>query len=117
MVLGLVTMEDVLEELIGEFEDESDRRARRVRWQPDGSLLAAGSLRVDELAARARVEVPDGDWDTLAGFLIARLGRVPSDGDVVVAGDTRFEVSGMDGVAVREVRIRRVPPSTTTSAP
>lgn len=117
VVLGLVTMEDVLEELIGEFEDESDRRARRVRWQPDGSLLAAGSLRVDELAARARVEVPDGDWDTLAGFLIARLGRVPSEGDVVVAGDTRFEVSGMDGVAVREVRIRRVPPSTTTSAP
>lgn len=107
VVLGLVTMEDVLEELIGEFEDESDRRSRRVRWQSDGSLLAAGSLRVDDVARRLRIDLPEGEWDTLAGFLIARLGRVPSEGDVVDTEVARFEVESMDGVAVREVRIVR----------
>lgn len=107
VVLGLVTMEDVLEELIGEFEDESDRRARRVRRQGDGSYLAAGSLRIDELVARVDVDIAEGEWDTLAGFLIHRLGRVPAAGDVVETDQATFEVVSMDGVAVREVCIRR----------
>jgi CBS domain containing-hemolysin-like protein len=107
VVLGLVTMEDVLEELIGEFYDESDRSARRVRRRADGDLIAEGSLRPDELAERLGVVLPDGDWDTLAGYLIASLGRVPSEGDVVTSGTATFEVVAMDGVAVREVRIRR----------
>lgn len=110
VVLGLVTMEDVLEELIGEFEDESDRRSRRVRRQPDGSVLAAGSLRTDEVAARLRLALPEGDWDTLAGFLTARLGRVPSEGDVVETESAWFEVESVDGVAVAEVRISRRQP-------
>jgi CBS domain containing-hemolysin-like protein len=117
IVLGLVTMEDVLEELIGDFEDESDRRARRVRWQSDGSLLAAGSLRVDDVASRLRTPIPEGEWDTLAGFLIARLGRVPAEGDVVTTDAARFEVESMDGVAVREVRIHRYSTDRASSDP
>ncbi|MBK5224710.1 MAG: HlyC/CorC family transporter [Acidimicrobiia bacterium] len=109
VVLGLITMEDVIEELIGDFEDESDRSHRRVRWLADGSFLAAGSLRPDEVADRLRISLPEGGWDTLAGFLIAQLGRVPSEGDVVTTDTARFEVASMDGVAVREVRIRRQP--------
>jgi CBS domain containing-hemolysin-like protein len=108
VVLGLITMEDVLEELIGEFEDESDRAALRVRRLPDGSYLLAGSLRPDELASRAGVTLPEGPWDTIAGYLIAQLGRVPIEGDQVPAGDAVIEVAAMDGVAVREVRVRGV---------
>jgi CBS domain containing-hemolysin-like protein len=107
VVLGLVTMEDVLEELIGEFEDESDRVARRVGRGADGAYVCEGSLRPDEVGERLGVPLPDGDWDTLAGFLIASLGRVPNEGDVVTTDDATFEVVSMDGVAVREVRIRR----------
>ncbi len=106
VVLGLITMEDVLEELIGEFEDETDRRANKVRRTGTGDIVVPGSLRPDELAWRAGIELPDGDWDTLAGFLIARLGRVPSEGDEVATDEVVFEVSAMDGVAVREVRVR-----------
>ncbi|QGG94505.1 DUF21 domain-containing protein [Actinomarinicola tropica] len=117
IVLGLVTMEDVLEELIGEFEDETDRRARRVRRQGDGSYLAAGSLRIDEVASRIDVSIPEGDWDTLAGFLINQLGRVPTEGDAVDTATASFEVVAMDGVAVREVRIRRRARRGTTPDP
>src|SRR5690606_33721234 len=106
VVLGLITMEDVLEELIGEFEDETDRRANKVRRTGTGDIVVPGSLRPDELAWRAGIELFDGDWDTLAGFLIARLGRVPSEGDEVATDEVVFEVSAMDGVAVREGRVR-----------
>ncbi len=109
VVRGLVTMEDVLEELIGDFEDESDRAARRIRRRADGAVVAVGSLRVDELEERLGISIPAGDWDTLAGYLTACLGRVPNEGDVVANDAATFEVLSVDGVAVREVRIRRTP--------
>jgi CBS domain containing-hemolysin-like protein len=106
VVLGLITMEDVLEELIGEFEDETDRASSRVRRVGSNGFVVAGSLRPDELSSRAGVDLPDGPWDTVAGFLIAQLGRVPSEGDRVSVGHATLEVSAMDGVAVREVRVQ-----------
>ena len=109
VVIGLITMEDVLEELIGDFEDESDRAAVRVRRLADGSVVIAGSLRPDELAARTDIILPDGSWDTVAGYLIAHLGRVPAAGDTLEADGAVFEVLSMDGVAVREVRVRVSP--------
>lgn len=105
VVLGLITMEDVLEELIGEFEDESDSSDERVRSDLTGAYLVEGSLRPDELAARTGVRLPDGSWDTVAGFLTAQLGRVPEEGDEVTTGDARLEVVAVDGVAVAEVRV------------
>jgi CBS domain containing-hemolysin-like protein len=106
VVLGLITMEDVLEELIGEFEDETDRAGSRVRRTASGGYLVAGSLRPDELASRTGIELPEGRWDTVAGFLIAKLGRVPVEGDRVQIDDTTFVVAAMDGVAVREVQVQ-----------
>jgi CBS domain containing-hemolysin-like protein len=108
VVLGLITMEDVLEELIGEFEDETDRVSSRVRRTGSGGFVIAGSLRPDELATRTGIELPDGPWDTVAGYLIAQLGRVPAEGDQVEATEAIFVVGSMDGVAVREVRVQPV---------
>lgn len=105
VVLGLITMEDVLEELIGEFEDETDRASSRVRRSRSGGYFVAGSLRPDELASRTGIELPEGPWDTVAGYLIAQLGRVPTDGDRVEADDATLVVASMDGVAVREVLV------------
>jgi CBS domain containing-hemolysin-like protein len=105
-VAGLVTMEDVLEELIGEFEDESDRGARRLRRLGGGAWAAAGTLRPDELAERTGVALPDGDWDTVAGWIIAELDRIPSVGDVATVGDHVVEVTRMDGFGIEEVVVR-----------
>ena len=108
VVLGLITMEDVLEQLIGEFEDESDRGVTKTRQMSDGSWLADGTLRPAELAARTGVTLPEGGWDTVAGFVIAQLSRLPEVGDRVMSADSVLEVTAMDGVAVREIRVRPV---------
>ena len=106
VVAGLVTMEDVLEELIGEFEDESDRRPRRMRRLAGGSWAVAGTLRPDELAERTGVVLPDGDWDTVAGWIIATLDRIPDVGDVAVVDAHVVEVTQMDGFGIEEVVVR-----------
>ncbi|HVL98876.1 MAG TPA: hemolysin family protein [Egibacteraceae bacterium] len=111
-VTGLVALEDLLEELIGEFEDESDRpgSAGHVlrRRPPDGALLLPGALRPDELADRTGVAVPEGEWETVAGYVIAQLGRLPRVGDAVPVPDgSRLEVTTMQGHRILELALRR----------
>ena len=105
-VAGIVTLEDVIEEVIGEFEDETDRPRRRIRPLAPGTWAVAGSVRPDELAGPTGVELPDGEWETVAGFVIGTLDRIPSVGDVVHAAGLRLEVSVMDRFSIVEVIIR-----------
>lgn len=113
-VSGLVALEDLLEEIIGEFEDESDPTAgrdagapgaRKLRRRRDGALVVPGALRPDELRSRAGVELPQGGWETVAGFVIAELGRLPKVGDTVGLDHARFEVTKMDGHRVVELAL------------
>ncbi|MDP8978942.1 MAG: hemolysin family protein [Actinomycetota bacterium] len=109
-VTGLVALEDVLEELIGEFDDESDRRGRAPRRRGDGALVFTGALRPDELEDHSGVALPEGDWETVAGYVIAQLGRLPTVGDVVERDGNRFEVTRMDGHRVVELALVTDPP-------
>lgn len=109
VVVGIVTLEDVLEELIGDFEDETDRRGRRCRPVGDGVYRLDGGLRPDELADEAGVHLPDGDWDTVAGFVMTTLDRVPVLGDELEVPGARFQVTRVDGYAVTELRLTVVP--------
>ncbi|HVM13356.1 MAG TPA: hemolysin family protein [Egibacteraceae bacterium] len=115
-VTGLVALEDLLEELIGEFEDESDRPAdasARSAGQPqhrraDGALLIPGALRPDELADRVGLELPEGEWETVAGYVISELGRLPEAGDAVRVGDlARLEVEKMDGHRIVQLALHQ----------
>jgi putative hemolysin len=103
---GIVTMEDILEELVGEIEDEYDPAAR----QADSSEFD-GLLHHAELTALTGIVLPEGPYETLAGFVQAALGRVPTTGDVVEAHGHRFTVTEMDGRRVARVRI--APPTPT----
>ncbi len=114
--IGLVTVEDVLEELIGDFEDESDRGRRRIRRAADGSWVVAGTLRPDELERRTGVELPDGEWDTVAGWLMSGLGRIPETGDRLRVAGADVEVTRMDGLAVVELTVRPHRAATATPA-
>ncbi|PDW02415.1 hemolysin family protein [Candidatus Viridilinea mediisalina] len=110
---GVITLEDVLEEIVGEIDDEFDEASPEpvIRCE-DGSLLAEGSLSIDEVKSLLDVdELPDEDtyrYDTLAGLVIALLGRIPTTGDVAEWDEWRFEVVDMDGLRVDKVLISTV---------
>ncbi|MEW6154499.1 MAG: hemolysin family protein [Actinomycetota bacterium] len=106
VVSGIVTLEDIIEEIIGDFEDESDRPGHRIRRTGDGQWLVAGTVRPEELADVTGLQLPEGDWDTVAGYVIATLDRIPSVGDSARAPGLRLTVRSMDNFAVTEVAVQ-----------
>ncbi|MEP7764100.1 hemolysin family protein [Sanguibacter sp. 25GB23B1] len=110
---GVVTLEDVVEELVGDVADEHDPRRAGALLATDGSWVVPGLLRPDELEERTGLRVPEGaDYETLGGLVMARLGRVPRVGDAVRV-DAEFEsrvivahVEAMDGRRVERLRLR-----------
>jgi len=101
-VVGVVTLEDLLEELIGDFDDESDRRL----GLPDGSYRVNGTLRPDQFAECTGQFLPDGDWQTVAGYVIDVVDEIPSVGDRIGTDIGEFEVLAMDGFAIDALRVR-----------
>jgi putative hemolysin len=97
---GIVTMEDIIEELVGEIEDEFDPAA----LPPDASVLD-GLLHREELAGRTGIALPPGPYETLGGFVVHSLGRIPAVGDAVTALDHVFTVVAMDGRRVARLRV------------
>jgi CBS domain containing-hemolysin-like protein len=80
---GIVTLEDVVEEIVGDIADEHDRLGARARQRRDGSWLLSGLLRPDEVEDITGVELPeDEDYDTIAGLVLKVLGRIPVKGDM-----------------------------------
>lgn len=104
---GIITIEDLLEEIVGEIEDESDRARPRVRRVGDREWLAVGRAEREHLEVATGLQLPDGDYETVAGYLLSELGRVPSVGDGVVCGRHTLTVSKASDRAVLEVRVRR----------
>ncbi len=102
---GVVTLEDVVEELVGEVSDEHDRTRPGVVRLRDGSYVVPGLLRPDEVRARTDLAVPDGSaFETVGGYVMARLGRVPQVGDQVEIPGALLRVDRMDGRRVDRVR-------------
>jgi CBS domain containing-hemolysin-like protein len=101
---GLATLEDLIEELVGELADEHDRAKAGVTRGANSSILFPGMIRPDELLEMA-IKVPaDGAYETVAGFLMSELGRIPSVGDEVEIEDGALRVERMDGRRVDRVR-------------
>ncbi len=87
---GIVTIEDLLEELVGEIYDETDRDVVSVRREPDGSLVLPGRFPVHDLVDVGIDDMPEGPYATVAGLVLDRLGRVPeAPGDIVVVEGRR----------------------------
>src|ERR671934_195705 len=103
---GLVTMEDVLEELVGELQDEFDKAAPLIRKQDDGSYLIDGLTSLDDLRERLNLDLTHEPYDTVGGLVFGKLGRLARIGDSVDIDGWRAEVTAMDGRRVAQVRIR-----------
>lgn len=101
---GIVTVEDLVEELVGEIWDETDADLDAVVHRDDGSLLVPGRFPVHGLVAIG-VELPEGDYTTLAGLVLQRVGTIPAAGDVVEVDGWTLEVESMRGRAIAEVAV------------
>jgi CBS domain containing-hemolysin-like protein len=103
---GVVTLEDIVEELVGAIEDEHDRAEPQVRQLADGSYLVPGAWRLDEVERATGVALPAGDYDTLSGLVMERLGRIPAAGDCVEVPRAALWVEDLVGLAVGTVRLQ-----------
>jgi putative hemolysin len=105
---GIVTMEDLVEELIGDIKDEYDEDSTETTRLRGGDIEVDGLLNLDDFADETGVELPDGPYETVAGFLAAQLGKVPSVGDEGAVDGYKITVLEMDGRRVARVRVHRV---------
>ncbi len=90
---GVVTVEDLLDELVGEMADEHEREEAPVRRMPDGSYLVPGHMKVDEINEKLGLEIPEGDYETVSGYVLDRLGRVPARGERLSVGKAALEIA------------------------
>ena len=102
---GIITLEDILEEILGESGDETDRVEARTRSEAQGSTVVSGRLNLDEVEEATGFRVPEGPYETLAGFVVARMGYLPEVSDMVVFDGWRIEVVAVDGHRVATLRI------------
>ncbi|HEX7353641.1 MAG TPA: hemolysin family protein [Mycobacteriales bacterium] len=113
---GIVTLEDLIEEVVGEIRDEYDEQAQQLRTLRGGDLEVDGLLNLEDFAEVTGVALPDGHYETAAGFVVAALGHVPRVGEAVVTGRTRLTVTRVDGRRVERLRVARTEPATDVPA-
>ncbi len=106
---GLVTLEDLFEELFGEFEDEFDVLGSEASRLPDGSILARGKARVEELNRRFGLGLPAGDYETIAGYLTATLGRIPYMGERIYLPSGVYIIKKSTPRRIEQLQIRPAP--------
>jgi putative hemolysin len=94
---GLVTMEDLLEEIVGEILDEYDETPEHPEREGADLVVVGGNTNISELNERYGLDVPDEDYTTIGGYIFGSLGRLPIVGDRVTAGGAVFLVREMDG--------------------
>ena len=117
---GLVTMEDVLEELVGDIQDEFDAEEELVRIVDADSVVCSGRVHLDELNETFGIDLPEGDADSLGGFLYESIGRVPRVGEVFATRGLEFRVESVVRQRIDKVHIKglssfRQKPESTSS--
>ncbi|MCL6648027.1 MAG: hemolysin family protein [Chloroflexi bacterium] len=114
---GLVTMEDIIEEIFGEIRDESDVDETEEPIVPtaDGALID-GHTTIRDVNERFGLDLDDSEYDTIGGYVFGALGRAPALGDAVEVGPYRFEVIELDGVRISRLRLRRREPQAVAAA-
>jgi CBS domain containing-hemolysin-like protein len=106
-VAGLVTIEDLLEEIVGEIADEYDREEPQLEPVDDNTFRVNGRLPIDDVNELLDVDLPHDEWDTVAGLMYGLLGSVPTQGETVTYGDLTFTAEKVQGRRIAKVLITR----------
>ncbi|MES2639845.1 MAG: hemolysin family protein [Myxococcota bacterium] len=110
--VGLISIEDILEEIVGDIEDEYDRARPLVRKMGERQWIASGRVEGEDLYETTGFEMPEGDYETLAGFLLSQLGHVPAAGERLAWGDFVLTVALANERAILEVDVQNTVPRT-----
>jgi CBS domain containing-hemolysin-like protein len=107
--VGIVTIEDILEEIVGEIADEHDSEAESIRAELDGTLEVRGNMDLEDFAKFVGIELPEGDYETLAGFIIEQLGHIPEPGERLVVGKLELTIKQVARNRIESLQARAVP--------
>ena len=105
---GIATMENMVEEVMGELQDELDRDVDDVRPINDTTFVVDAQMRIDEFNTELQASLPSGDYETVAGFLLQQWGHLPQPGDSFVFMNLRFVVTQMSGPRIEQLEVRKL---------
>jgi len=112
-VSGMVTIVDIVEEIVGDIRDEYDTDDTRVQRMRDGSLVVDADTTITDLLEDFRLEIPaSADYETLGGFMLTQLQGIPKGGEMIRKGQHKFTIVDMDGMRISKVKIDRTPKKT-----
>jgi magnesium and cobalt transporter len=103
---GLVTIEDIIEEIIGEIQDEYDSEDVRMTSTAEGDLLVDARLEIEKLAEHFNMQVPEGDFESVGGFIISLLDRVPQPQETIIYAPIEMVIESADARKIGKVRVR-----------
>lgn len=105
---GLVTIEDLVESILGSIQDEYDNEKEDIHKISEGAFVVEGSTPIDDIERALSEKIPEGDFDTIAGFIMEKLGKLPKKGEEVVFGDNTFKVLDLKDRRITKVGIRKI---------
>jgi CBS domain containing-hemolysin-like protein len=106
---GLITLEDLLEEIVGEVSDPFDITTPEIQTRADGSVLIEGLTLIEEVNEHLSLDLQDPNYDTIAGYVLGKLGRIPRLYDVIEGDGVRLRVEEMDGLRISRLSLVRQP--------
>jgi CBS domain containing-hemolysin-like protein len=105
---GLVTLDDLIEEIVGEIRDEHDTDETGFMELPDGSVLVDSRVEIEKLEARFGIAIPEGKYETLAGFILHLIRKIPLTGDVIRHDELEMIIASADERSIKKVKIRQM---------
>ena len=104
--VGIITIEDILEEIVGEIEDEYDPDKKLYRKAGEGKYIVNARMEVDQMCELLPLTLPEGDYETLGGFLLEQFGHIPQPGEVLHFQNMTFTVLSSDERSIERVEIK-----------
>ena len=105
---GLITLEDILEEIVGEIQDEYDTEDEAIVMQPDGTAIVQGSVDADLVCERFGVKPPEGEFESITGMLIDKIDRIPELGETIEIADLRITILEKKGHRVKRLKVEKL---------